>query len=337
MASALEFVLSFLAAFVMAISSVILIVTEGLYFDFDDKKIDLAQEDVAVATSSSTSESSASTSDACEAVSAEPAPARDPWGAELTPVAIGGCGAVFADEHFAYKFCEIDSPVHAESMVREFDFMKAVAAESVHVVAPHYLKFANDQGCIAMELCDGTVRSYLPEDGGAVPEPQAVALFVQLADGLRACHAAGIIHGDVKMENFLVHEPPGCAEATIKLGDFGVASTFEEVARRGPLGWTAKREAPEVWAYTRGMKATVGPAADVWSLGLIMALFLASRRKFKNGFALASRVRADGERWDHVSLEMKGLLKSMLSLKAENRPTMEEVVAALEQQLLPVD
>ena len=74
-----------------------------------------------------------------------------------------------------------------------------------------------------MELATGgNLRALL--DGGALPPPVAVRYFVQMALGLRAAHAHGLVHRDLKPENVLLD-----GSGNVKLADFGLSRSMNGV------------------------------------------------------------------------------------------------------------
>ncbi len=132
---------------------------------------------------------------------------------------------------------------------------------------------------VAMRLvAGGDLRRTLDREGPLAPA-RAIGLLGQVAAALDAAHAAGIVHRDVKPHNVLVEGDRaflsdfGLAKA---LGDSGVHSGTSVVG-------TAEYMSPEQW---RG--GSVGPAADVYSLGCVLFEAL-------TGIAPYARKEADTE------------------------------------------
>lgn len=117
----------------------------------------------------------------------------------------------------------------------------------------------DDGPYLVMELLDGPT---LQEQMGRVKAEEAVDLGAQLADGLVAIHAAGIVHRDVKPANVIMsaHGP--------QLTDFGIATDpalVGDITDPGHVVATPSYAAPEV---LRGEEPT--PASDVYSLATVI-------------------------------------------------------------------
>lgn len=56
------------------------------------------------------------------------------------------------------------------------------------------------------------------------PEVALKPVFTDMASAIATCHSAGVVHRDVKCENFVVAKRPGGRGFSVKLCDFGLAS-----------------------------------------------------------------------------------------------------------------
>jgi len=114
---------------------------------------------------------------------------------------------------------------------------------------------------IAMSFCEGeTLKRKI--ERGPLPLAEALRLAAQIADGLAAAHAKGIVHRDVKPANVIV-TPDG----RVKIVDFGIAKLADQsrLTREGTAVGTAAYMAPE---QIRGDAIDV--QVDVWALGVVL-------------------------------------------------------------------
>ncbi|MGW1951323.1 serine/threonine-protein kinase [Streptomyces sp. NPDC001920] len=130
-----------------------------------------------------------------------------------------------------------------------------------HVVTVHQIVDAAPHPWIVMELVPGISLQRRLDDGPLAPAA-AARTGRQVLAALRAAHAAGIHHRDVKPANILLR-PDGDAVLT----DFGIA------ALQGTTALTATGElvgSPEYMAPERIRGRADDPAADLWSLGVVL-------------------------------------------------------------------
>ncbi len=117
---------------------------------------------------------------------------------------------------------------------------------------------------IAMAYRDGvTLRERLRARSLTVAE--AIAIAAEVAEGLAAAHAAGVVHRDVKPENILLTARGAC------LLDFGIATLAGEAAWQGS----------GTPAYMSPEQAAGGPVdarSDLWALGAVLYEMLTGRR-----------------------------------------------------------
>lgn len=127
---------------------------------------------------------------------------------------------------------------------------------------------------IVMEYVDGRTLA----DAGTVSAEEAARYGAQLAGGLEAVHAKGILHRDIKPANVMV-----TGQGHAKLADFGIARQVHAeptLTGTGAVTGTPGYVAPEV---VRGGKFT--PAADVFSLGATIFHLVEGTSPFGEGNA----------------------------------------------------
>ncbi|UYO96913.1 serine/threonine protein kinase [Microbacterium sp. M28] len=185
---------------------------------------------------------------------------------------------------------------------------------------------------LVMEFVDGpTLAARMAE--GPLPPRQLAHLMQNLAEGLAAAHAAGIIHRDVKPSNVLLARTGDAAVPwTAKLADFGIACSIDRSPMTSPgivLG-TLAYMAPE-----QLRDADPGTAVDIFSLGLVVLEALTGRIGYPelgSGRAAAlARVMQPPTIAETVDDEWRDLLERMTRLEPDERPTAAEVAAAAKE------
>ncbi len=182
---------------------------------------------------------------------------------------------------------------------------------------------------LVMELVEGpTLQQRIAQ--GPLDATEVADVGRQLADALGHAHAAGIVHRDLKPANVLItHEAliSGDADApvvTTKLADFGIAQAagrssagVGERPTEATLG-TASYLSPE-----QALGEPMGPASDVYSLGLVLLESLTGERAY-TGTPLTSslaRLLEPVEVPARLGRGWSALLTAMLSADPAQRPT----------------
>jgi len=146
-----------------------------------------------------------------------------------------------------------------------------------------------DRFFLTMELLTGPTLAERIEQGSPYPTDEALPIAAQIADGLDAAHAAGVIHRDLKPGNIMLLPPPtGRFAQRAVITDFGLALSEEQSDMR----LTESDElvgTPEYMAPEQAEPGPATPATDIYALGLILYEMLSKRRPFESaGTALAT-------------------------------------------------
>lgn len=193
-----------------------------------------------------------------------------------------------------------------------------------------YDAVTDDAGAVllVMELVDGRdLRAVLAESPLSARETASIGADV--AGALAHIHTRGIVHRDVKPANVLVPTEirhtglPGA-----KLADFGIARLVDatRLTSAGSLIGTADYLSPE-----QALGRAVGPASDVYSLGLVLIESLTGRRSFSgSGIESAvARVHNDPAIPQDVDSGWRELLSRMTARDPAARPGAAECGAHL--------
>jgi len=167
-------------------------------------------------------------------------------------------------------------------LVRRFEREAHTAADLHHqnVVAIYDAFVWRGERYIVQEHVDGEDLGALLKRARAVEPRVAATVALEVARGLEAIHARGVVHRDLKPANVLVGR-----RGEVKLADFGVAlppraETLTRASRAvGTLGYMA----PEQLAGER-----VDPRADLFALGVLLYEMCAAEHPFEGGAAEAT-------------------------------------------------
>jgi len=141
-----------------------------------------------------------------------------------------------------------------------------------HPVLPRLfdVRLQGERPLIVLELLDGPrlstlIRRYRPAIEQVLP------LALQLASVLHYLSEEGWVHLDVKPSNVILSTQP-------RLIDLSIARTVEDARRLASPAGTQRYMAPE--QCERASFGLIGPATDMWGLGVTLFEVLARRRPF---------------------------------------------------------
>lgn len=205
---------------------------------------------------------------------------------------------------------------------KEISIMKLV--HHVHVVKLIEVLASRSKIFIVLELVKGGELFDKIVNERRFDEKTARFYFQQLVEGTLYCHSRGVCHRDLKPENLLLD-----AEENLKISDFGLSAIWDDGARAELLHTTCGTPnyvAPEVLA-DRGYD---GMAADTWSIGVILFVFLAGYLPFDEPTmsALFRKIQAaDFEYPTWFSNEVKDVLNKILIPDPVKRLTLKQITA----------
>ncbi|EFN71452.1 Ribosomal protein S6 kinase alpha-3 [Camponotus floridanus] len=157
-------------------------------------------------------------------------------------------------------------------------------------------------------------------------EREAAEVIHTITNVVHYLHENGVVHRDLKPSNIL-YAKPGGDPTTLCICDLGFAKQLR--AENGLLMtpcYTANFVAPEV-LKRQGYDA----ACDIWSLGVLLYIMLAGYTPFRNSPGDSASdildrigpgyIDVESGIWCHISSEAKELVKRMLHVDPNRRPT----------------
>lgn len=266
---------------------------------------------------------------------------HDPWvGAELGDyrvealLGVGSVGSVYravqrsTGRGVALKLLRPEVAAERKSARR---FQRE--AEAVRLMAHPNVVRVIDSGVVdqvpflAMELLRGPTLQAVLRDQGPLPPARAVTIAEQIALGLGEAHRRGLVHRDLKPGNVILVDEGGFTR--VKVLDFGLVGFVDEAAstrltREGFLLGTPAYMAPEQVGDAR----QVGPAADLYALGVVLYEMLSGRPPFTGSLrdVVLAQIRETPPRLEGFG-RLGELVHALLDKAPERRPAGADEVA----------
>jgi eukaryotic-like serine/threonine-protein kinase len=215
----------------------------------------------------------------------------------------GGMGVVYKAEdaqlhrQVALKFLPKAMTADPEARVRfEREAQAAAALNHPNIITVYEIGEHEGQVFIAMEYVEGQTLKDMISVGGSFESPsslapspplthhplpidQVIAIATQIAEGLSAAHAKGIVHRDIKPQNILVDK-----NNRVKILDFGLAKLkgVSSLTKESSTLGTVHYMSPE-----QAMGKEIDQSTDIWSLGVVLYEMLTGELPFKGEYEAA--------------------------------------------------
>ena len=131
---------------------------------------------------------------------------------------------------------------------------------------------------MVMELLDGHPLS-AELARGPLPLQAALRYAMQACEGLAAAHERDVIHCDIKPENIFLQRVAG-SDAVVKILDLGIGRLFAGGSAGATSGLVAGT--PEYMSPEQAMGGPLGPASDVYSMGILLYEMLLGQVPFSD-------------------------------------------------------
>ncbi|HEY2911113.1 MAG TPA: serine/threonine-protein kinase, partial [Gemmataceae bacterium] len=142
---------------------------------------------------------------------------------------------------------------------------------------------------LVMEFIPGETLQERLDRTGPLELPEVLRFGRQIAEGLAAAHAQGLVHRDIKPANVMIEGGP---QEHVKLTDFGLARAADDasISQSGVVAGTPMYMAPE-----QAKGETLDHRADLFSLGSVLYVMCTGRPPFRATTTLAVLKRVADE------------------------------------------
>mmetsp|Transcript_54194 Transcript_54194/g.158231 ORF Transcript_54194/g.158231 Transcript_54194/m.158231 type:complete len:546 (-) Transcript_54194:196-1833(-) len=220
----------------------------------------------------------------------------------------------FAVKEFKLAMVANDKRAQLESEVEIF-----LCMDHPHITRLYDVYESEENLHLVMECMEGGELFDRVMEQKRFSERDAADAIWQMLLALNYIHSHGIVHRDIKLENFL-YDSKGSSH--LKLIDFGFSKMWDPNIRMHVSCGTLAYVAPEV------LERSYTSQCDMWSLGVIVFILLAGYMPFAGGNQqVQSRKIAEGnytlrpERWNSVSKDATDFTKALLQVDPAKRLT----------------
>ncbi|MFJ6778109.1 protein kinase [Streptomyces yangpuensis] len=193
------------------------------------------------------------------------------------------------------------------------------AVVTVHDVLEH-----DDRPWIVMEYIDGPSLADAAKAAGRIEPREAARIGLHVLGALRAAHAVGVLHRDVKPGNVLLAK-----DGRVLLTDFGIAAIEGDssITRTGEIVGSIDYLAPE--RVTGGIP---DPSSDLWSLGATLYTAVEARSPFRRTSPISSLQAVVND--EPPALRQAGALGPVITSLLRKDPTERPSAEEAERMLL---
>jgi tetratricopeptide (TPR) repeat protein len=262
---------------------------------------------------------------------------------------IGGMGVVYRASDLALgvpvalKLLRAEL-AHRQDLLERFrqELLLARQVSSPQVVRIHDLAQHDGHWLISMDYVDGEALDRRIDRDGPMDVEAALGIARQVAQGLAAAHAKGVVHRDLKPANILLD-----TQGNAYISDFGVARSLASsgLSQAGLTGMGAVVGTPDYLSPEQARGETVDGRSDLYALGLILYEMLTGKLPFSGGTlaeTMAQRMVRAPESIDVARPGLPRWLARLVDRLLRSQPSHRlqhagDVVTAIDQRALARD
>jgi len=255
----------------------------------------------------------------------------------------GGMGSVFLaadtqlERQVALKLPQLDDHSDPQLIARFYREAKAAANLShANLCAVYDVGEVDGQHFLTMEYIEGHSLDELLKSGQDWTDREVMLLIRQIARALFVAHENGIVHRDLKPANVMIN-----AHGKPVVTDFGLAhrsdDSTSQITHSGQILGTPAYMSPE---QVEGDLDRLGPACDVYSLGVMTFQLLTKHRPFEGSTAailgkiMSEEAPAMATFRDTIDPRLEEIVRRMMAKDIAYRyASLQEVIQAVDAWL----
>ncbi|XP_068125679.1 NUAK family SNF1-like kinase 2 isoform X2 [Hyperolius riggenbachi] len=201
---------------------------------------------------------------------------------------------------------------------RETEIMSSLCHP--HIISIYEVFENSSKIVIVMEYASqGDLYDYISERQ-RLSEQEARKFFRQIVLAVQYCHANGIVHRDLKLENILLDE-----NKNLKIADFGLSNIYRSNGYLQTYCGSPLYASPEI---VNG-RPYIGPEVDSWSLGVLLYILVHGCMPFdgQDYKKLVAQISCGAYKQPSQPSDACGLIRWLLMVNPERRATLSDVVS----------
>lgn len=199
----------------------------------------------------------------------------------------------------------------------------------------HFVGFCVSPKCLVLEYIEGgSLDKYLHNPQYSFSPQLRLKMAYDIARGMCFLHRNEILHLDLKPQNFLVVSLSQDAPVSIKIADFGLATSSSRSFYGPTVEGSFLYMSPEVFTQKKFSRA-----ADVWSYGACLIEILTNKRPYQEydqlGYLELAKVREESLAPfipQEIEGDMKKIIEACLHKDHTKRPSFENIEAFLQHK-----
>jgi serine/threonine protein kinase len=205
---------------------------------------------------------------------------------------------------------------------RELVMMQQLSTHPNIVTIREFFTEQNDEVVhVVMDCLQGEELDDWVNERGPIPEDVVKTLMMSMLDAVAFMHSKGVIHRDLKLENFVFAEKGNLK--SLNVVDFGLAKALNARQKAQHVCGTLSYIAPEAL-----LAGVYGQGVDVWALGVAMHVLLTNTWPFDDEDEdelfeqiIECDLDFETEAWEGVSEIAKDLIEGLLDSRPKHRLT----------------